>query len=113
MPEYLQVTPDLTTLSKGMGNGYPISAVVGKTDCMHSIETTASIGTFSVEALAITAAVETIRELQEVNAAPHLWRMGQRMIDGLNQICRDHSMDGPVAYPESGSLPCSNFLGAA
>ncbi len=26
--------------------------------------------------------------------------MGQRMIDGLNQICRDHGMDGPIAYPD-------------
>jgi glutamate-1-semialdehyde aminotransferase len=98
--EYLQVTPDLTTLSKGLGNGYPIAAVVGKAGCMDSIEPTASIGTFSVEALAITAALETLRELKEVNATAHLWRMGQRMIDGLNQICRDHGMREPVAYPD-------------
>ena len=30
----LGVTPDLTTLSKGMGNGYPIAAVVGKEEYM-------------------------------------------------------------------------------
>lgn len=98
--EYLQVTPDLTTLSKGMGNGYPISAVLGNANVMDSIDATASVGTFSVEALAITAALETIRELREVNAVEHLWRMGQRMIDGLNQICRDHHMLEPIAYPD-------------
>jgi glutamate-1-semialdehyde aminotransferase len=98
--DYLHVTPDLTTLSKGMGNGYPIAAVVGKAGCMDSIEPTASIGTFSVEALAITAALETIRELKDLDAAPHLWRMGQRMIDGLNQICRDHGMREAIAYPD-------------
>jgi glutamate-1-semialdehyde 2,1-aminomutase len=98
--ELLGVTPDITTLSKGMGNGYPISAVVGKAEYMGKMSESPSVGTFSTEALAITAAVATIKELKEKNAVHHLWNVGQRLIDGLNQICRDHHMDEPVAFAD-------------
>ncbi|HBR19826.1 MAG: hypothetical protein A2Y13_12840 [Planctomycetes bacterium GWC2_45_44] len=98
--ELLGVTPDITTLSKGLGNGYPIAAVVGKAEYMEGMTKTPTIGTFSVEALSITAALATLKELKEKNVVEHLWRVGQRLIDGLNQICRDYNMDGPVAFAD-------------
>ncbi|MHB9070969.1 MAG: aspartate aminotransferase family protein [Sedimentisphaerales bacterium] len=91
--ELLGVTPDITTLSKGMGNGYPISAVVGKAECMEAMATTPSVGTFSVEAMGVTASLETLREMKEKNVVEHLWRVGQRFIDGLNQICKIYQID--------------------
>ena len=98
--ELLGVTPDLTTLSKGLGNGYPISAIVGKAEFMHGMTETPTIGTFSVEAIGLTAALTTVTELRDTNAVEHLWRVGQRMIDGLNRICRDHNMDEPAAFAD-------------
>ena len=91
--ELLGVTPDITTLSKGMGNGYPISAVVGKAECMEAMATTPSVGTFSVEAMGVTASLETLREMKEKNVVGHLWNVGQRFIDGLNQICKIYQID--------------------
>jgi glutamate-1-semialdehyde 2,1-aminomutase len=98
--EYLGVTPDLTTLSKGMGNGYPISAVVGKDEYMEQWKHTPSSGTFFVEAASIAAAAATLRELKEKSVVPHLYKVGQRLIDGLKRICLDHGMDEPQAYPD-------------
>ncbi|HBG77914.1 MAG TPA: hypothetical protein DDW84_03550 [Phycisphaerales bacterium] len=98
--ELLGVTPDITTVSKGMGNGYPISAVVGKEEYMRRMPETPTAGTFSVEAISIAAAIETIREIKEKNVVGHLWNSGQRLIDGLNKICRDYNMDEPRAYAD-------------
>jgi len=98
--EHLGVKPDLTTLSKGMGNGYPLSAVVGKAEYMERWNETPTSGTFSVEALSIAASNATVREIQEKDVVGHLWKMGQRLIDGLNHICRDHGMEEPRAYPD-------------
>lgn len=98
--EFLGVTPDLTTISKGMGNGYPISAVVGRAEYMDSFNQTPTAGTFSVEALSIAASLETIREIVERDVPAHLWRMGQRLIDGLNGICEAHGMEEPKAYAD-------------
>jgi glutamate-1-semialdehyde aminotransferase len=96
----LGVTPDLATISKGMGNGYPIAAVVGKKKYMKHFPQTPTAGTFSVEAFSIAAAVAVIREMREKKVVEHLWKMGQRLIDGLNVICRDHGIEGPEAYPD-------------
>lgn len=98
--ELLGVVPDLTTLSKGMGNGYPISAVVGMSDYMEHMVHTPAIGTFSVEAIGLTAAMATIRELQAQNAVSHMWKVGQQFIDGLNTICNDHHMDDMSAVAD-------------
>jgi glutamate-1-semialdehyde aminotransferase len=98
--ELFGLCPDLTTLSKGMGNGYPISAVVGQAKYMDQIVRTPIAGTFSVEALSLAASLATIRELKEKKVAEHLWKVGQRFIDGLNQICRNHGLEEPQAYAD-------------
>jgi len=98
--EFLGVCPDLTTVSKGLGNGYPIAAVVGKAEYMNRSMDTGVAGTFSVEALSIAAAAGTLREIREKNVVAHLWRVGQRLIDGLNQLCRDHKVEAPLAYAD-------------
>ncbi|MBI3922191.1 MAG: aminotransferase class III-fold pyridoxal phosphate-dependent enzyme [Armatimonadetes bacterium] len=97
--ELLGVTPDLTTLSKGMANGYPLSAIVGKAAYMERMSETPTAGTFSVEALSIAAAVATLKELKEKRVVDHLFKVGQRLIDGLNSICLNHDMEEPKAYP--------------
>lgn len=98
--EHLGVMPDLTTLSKGMANGYPVSAVVGKAEYMERWNETPTSGTFSVEALSIAASNATLREIQEKDVVSHLWKMGQRLIDGLNKICRDHGMEEAQAFAD-------------
>ena len=98
--ELLGVTPDLTALSKGIANGYPLAAVVGRNKCMKYFHETPTAGTFSVEALAIAAAVAAIREMREKNAVAHLWKVGKRLIDGLNEICRCRGLEEPKAYAD-------------
>lgn len=98
--QILKVMPDLTTVSKGIANGYPLSAVVGKKKYMDRMPEIRIAGTFSVEALSIAAAVATINEFKEKKVVDHLWKMGQRLIDGLNEICRSYGIEGPLAYPD-------------
>ena len=98
--ELLGVIPDLTTISKGMGNGYPISAVVGKAEYMERFDETPSTGTFSTEALSITASLETLKIVKEEPVVDHLWKMGQRLIDGLQAICVEHDMEEAKAYAD-------------
>lgn len=96
--EALGVLPDLTTVSKGMANGYPLGAVVGKREYMELMAKTPNSGTFANEALSMTAGLETLREFKEKNVPGHMAKMGQRLIDGLNEIIARHGMEGPVAY---------------
>ena len=96
--EVLGVTPDLTTVSKGMANGYPMAAVVGKAKYMKRMPETPNSGTFAGEGVGLTAALATLREFKEKNVPGHMAKVGKRLIDGLNEICENHKMDGVAAY---------------
>lgn len=61
--EYFGVTPDISIFAKAMGNGYPISAVVGREDVVRSL--TATSGTFNGNPLSVAASLATIGELEK------------------------------------------------
>lgn len=84
--ERLGVMPDMTTLSKAMANGYPIAAVAGAKTVMDKMAETPTAGTFSVEAVGLTASLATINELEQRNVPAHLEKLGVRFIDGFNKI---------------------------
>ena len=48
----------------------------------------------------MAASIAVLKELKEKNVAAHLWKTGQRLIDGLNEICRAHGMEQPRAYAD-------------
>ena len=50
------------------------------------------------EALGMAAALATLQEFKEKNVPAHMYKVGQRLIDGLNNICQNHKMDGVAAY---------------
>ena len=91
--EVLGVVPDLTTVSKGIANGYPLSAVVGKADLMDQMDKAMLAGTFAIEALALAAALATLREVKARNVPAHLDRVGRRLIDGLNGIAQSLGLE--------------------
>ena len=91
--------PDLTTVSKGLSNGWPVAAVVGRRDVMNSAAGMHLSGTYHGDTAAMAAALTTLRIVQERGVADHVWALGQRLIDGLNAIARD--LDVPaLSYGE-------------
>jgi glutamate-1-semialdehyde aminotransferase len=91
--------PDLTTVSKGLSNGWPVAAVVGRRDVMHSAAGMHLSGTYHGDTAGMAAALTTLRIVQERGVADHVWALGQRLIDGLNAIARD--LDVPaLSYGE-------------
>jgi glutamate-1-semialdehyde 2,1-aminomutase len=75
------VTPDLATFGKSMGNGYPISAVVGRADVMGEMEEIFFSGTFGGEALSLAACVATIEKLARLYVPSRLATMGTRLVN--------------------------------
>ena len=58
------VDPDMAIYSKAIGNGYAISAVVGKTEIMQTAQTTFISSTFWTERIGPTAAVATLKVME-------------------------------------------------
>jgi len=96
------VTPDLTTLGKAMANGYPISAICGRRDLMDNFNTHPEgkvffAGTFNGHAIGCSAALATIEVMEKQNVHKHLFRLGDKMRSGLQDICSRLKLQATVA----------------
>ena len=81
--EYYGVTPDLASFGKGMGNGMPISAVVGRDDLMAEMEEIFYSATFGGETLSIAAAIAVIEKILAEPVIEHYWETGAALASGL------------------------------
>ena len=95
------ITPDLTTLGKVIGGGLPAAAYGGKREVMELVAPAGPVyqaGTLSGNPLAMTAGVETLRELSEPGVWQGLERACERLVTGLE------ALGGPVQLARAGSM---------
>ena len=84
MQEHYGVVPDLACFAKGMANGMPLAAVAGRADVMAAAKDALISITYGGEALSLAACVAVLQEYQRKPVIQQLWRIGQRLMDGLN-----------------------------
>jgi glutamate-1-semialdehyde 2,1-aminomutase/spore coat polysaccharide biosynthesis protein SpsF len=80
--ELFGVTPDLASFGKGMANGLPISAAVGRADLMKEMEEIFFSSTFGGEALSLAAAIAVVDKLQREPVVETINRTGTAMAEG-------------------------------
>jgi len=90
--EEFKVTPDLATFGKGIANGYPLSALVGKAEYMKVVEDIFFSGTFGGETLSLAAAKAVLTKLKREPVVQTLRLRGQKIIDGVNQLIAELGM---------------------
>ena len=73
----LGVEPDIATFGKTLGNGYAITAVIGRGDVMQSAQQTFISSTFWTERIGPTAALAAIAEMETSGAPDHIHRIGE------------------------------------
>ena len=99
----LKVTPDLTTLGKGVAGGIPFSVVAGKTEIMDMLRERRVIGagTFNGYPLGVAAALATIRILEKDSGAfyKRMDKIQNRLMSGLKEVAKRYGtpmlMQGP------------------
>lgn len=107
------VTPDLTTMGKAMGNGWPISALGGKAELMEMFSTTPGrpalfAGTFNGHPPTVAAAVATIDKLRNEPVHEHVFRLGDRARSELQALY--DRLGVPAVVSGFGSVFVSYFL---
>lgn len=105
--EYFEVTPDLACFGKAMGNGFPISAVVGRSNVMQMFDEIFFSFTFGGEAASMAAAVATIRTVRESKVISFIWSQGRKLSDGYNTLAREF---GLLGYTECIGYPCRTVI---
>lgn len=90
--EYFGVTPDLATLGKGMANGYPISAVVGREELMRWMEEIYFSFTFGGETLSLAASLATMKKLQREPVIETMRAQGGKLMAGVSRLIEMHGV---------------------
>lgn len=97
--EALQVVPDLLVLSKSMGGGFPIAAVVADDRLKQFEPTGEDVYTFGSNPIAQAAALKVIEILERDRIPEHAARMGARFTEGLTRLQARYPQIGDVRGP--------------
>lgn len=76
------VLPDLATFGKAMGNGWPISCIVGRKDVMKVFEDAFVSFTFAGDVSAMAAAMKVLDILEHGEAYAQMTAAGKKLFDG-------------------------------
>ncbi len=87
--------PDLITVAKGLGNGLPIGAVIGRPELMDCLGT-GVISTFGGNPLAAAAALATIDYVIEHDLQANAAKMGEHLLEGLAEMACRYAAIGAV-----------------
>lgn len=96
----LGVIPDLSTLGKAFGGGFPISAFGGRQEIMELIaeDKVLRAGTMNAGRVVIAAAYATLGLLEKENGKvyEHLYRLGDRLMQGIRNIIQTVGVEAIV-----------------
>jgi len=83
------VKPDLACFGKAMGNGFPISCVVGRADVMRIFDEIFYSFTFAGEVASMAAAMKVLDVLEQTDTLAQIESNGRTLQDGLNAMARE------------------------
>lgn len=87
------VIPDLATFGKALGNGYAITAVIGKNEVMKSANDSFISSTFWTERIGSVAALKTLEVMEKTKSWEILPIHGQSVSEGWLRIGLKHGID--------------------
>lgn len=95
--------PDMVLLGKALGNGFPISAIVGRKNVMEAAQTTFISSTYWTERIGFAAALEVIKQYRKNKVAQYIDGLGRALVKGLREIflrhCLKIEVEGTQANP--------------
>ncbi len=96
------VAPDLACFGKALGNGVPISVVLGRAEIMNIFDEAFFSFTFGGDLLGIAAADAVLTVLETEPVLDHVGRIGRALIDGFRSLVDWHGLGqhiGLAGYP--------------
>ena len=102
--EYYGVVPDLCTLGKVIGGGFPLAAIAGREDVMASFDSEQAgagrfvpqVGTLSGNPVAAVAGLATLGVLSRPGVFERLFDTGRRLMAALERILAANGIDARV-----------------
>lgn len=114
---YYGVTPDLSTFGKAIGNGFSVSALVGKREIMelgglnHDKPRVFLLSTtHGGETHSLAAVKKTLELLRDGKIVQQNWQKGKKLTDGFNAITKEYGIAEQVKMAGVACSPYQVFL---
>jgi glutamate-1-semialdehyde aminotransferase len=91
------VEPDVAMYGKTIGNGYALTAVVGKRSVMEAAQTSFISSTFWTERIGPTAALATLKVMEEVKSWEVITAIGKKVQEGWKSLAATHGLEIELA----------------
>lgn len=103
------VEPDLAMFGKTIGNGYALTAVVGKRSVMEAAQKTFISSTFWTERIGPTAALKTLEVMERVKSWEIITQKGSKMQEGWQKIADENGLEISISGIPSLSTYSFNY----
>lgn len=87
------VEPDMAMYGKTLGNGYAITAVIGKRSIMEAAQKTFISSTFWTERIGPTAALASLKVMEEVKSWEVITRQGEKIQKGWRELANKYNLN--------------------
>ncbi len=87
------VYPDLCMFGKALGNGYAITAVIGKKEIMESAQNTFISSTFWTERIGPSAGLATLKEMEKVKSWEIITAIGRTIKNNWEHLASKNDLD--------------------
>lgn len=104
----LNYIPDIVTYGKAMGNGFAISAVVGKQNVMDSAQDTFISSSFWTERVGFSAAIATLKKMKRLKTWEHTSYIGNYITKGTSKIATEVGLE--ISQASFTSLPSFSVI---
>lgn len=96
-----KVNPDLAIFGKAMGNGYPITSVLGKKKIMQKFDSTFASSTFWSDRIGYAAALKTISIMKKEQTYLKIEKIGKKIKKGWQLISERTGVGLKICGPNS------------
>lgn len=92
--EHWDVTPDITTLGKGFGNGFPVTAMCVSDKYKEAVENISASSSYGGNPMACAAALASIEVIEEENLNERSTHLGELFLKRMNELKDKYSIIG-------------------
>jgi 4-aminobutyrate aminotransferase-like enzyme len=92
--EHWDTVPDVVTLGKGFGNGFPVTAMIVRREYADTVESISASTSYGGNPMACAAALASIEAIQEEGLLENAKRLEEYFLKRLRQMENDHPIIG-------------------
>lgn len=94
--EHWNIVPDVVTMGKGFGNGFPVTCVAVREPYMESFESISASSSYGGNPMACAAALASTEVIEEENLLERAQHLGELSMKRMKKMMSEHKIVGDV-----------------